>query len=398
MSKSIYDKSDKGVTNLLDVYHLIKKELGNIGKKMFKVPYAEITNEGVADHLNVTMQNIEDSKSSPKTFPHSQHFISRPTQYEMVPIFNYGKQDFYGHPLPIHRSGKNHAKNRLINTDYFSMDATIKPLQIAPGDVVVQGRQNNAMTFGKRQFKSNPTIRIGNDMFGRSTKKGFMTEAEILRAADDINYPIFYNPNVDGSSIHMLNGANPGIQLDVEVDLSTKRVHKQFYERSLQYTFQTERNDSENKVVIASDHLIFYTKGLDDPIGHDINMLASGNVYINSFRNIILATPTREEDNETEIGTIRIGNGEEPTGLPLSTMQPVVKGVDFQEAMKEVVSIFNFIRSQFKSLANGGIGVDRRGVGHAYSLKGAPIKILERKIETLEKRLSETLSDKVFTE
>lgn len=394
----IYDRTQGGLTNLSDVYHLIKKEIGNLGKKMFKVPYAEVLNEGEADHYNVTMQNVNDGKSTPLAYPSSHYFIARPTQYEMVPVFSYLKQDFYGHPLPIHRSEKNHAKSRLVNTDKFSMNINVRKLQIAPGDVVVQGRYDHAMTFGKRQFKDNPQIRIGNDIFGREAKEGFITEAEHKRTKDDLNYPIFYNPNIDGSSIHILNGANPGIELDVEIELSGKKSHKRFYDRSLRYTFQTERNDSENKVLIASDHLIFYTKGLDNPIGHDINMLASGNVSINSFRNIILATPSREEDGETEIGTIRLGNGEEPTGLPLSTMQPVVKGVDFLEAMKEVVSIFNYIRSQFKSLANGGIGVDRRGVGHAYSLKGAPIKLLERKIETLEKRISETLSDKVFTE
>ena len=79
-------------------------------------------------------------------------------------------------------------------------------------------------------------------------------------------------------------------------------------------------------------------------------------------------------------------------------MQPIVKGVDFQEAMVEVVSLFNFVRSQFKSLANGGIGVDRHGVGHANSLKGAPIKVMDMKIKSLEKLLSRTLSDKVYTE
>jgi hypothetical protein len=396
---SLFNRKDSGLVDLNAVYHLIKSEVKNISKRIFNVPYGEVMAEGKPNIHRVTLSNISHGTTDTNAMPASHYFIAKPTQYEIVPIFKYLKQSFYGHPLPIHGSEKNHAKLRLVGTDNFSPNLVgTKKIEIAPGDVVVQGRQNHSMTFGKTKALQTGTIRIGNDIFGRSKKKGFLSDEYIQRASEDLNFPIFYNPNIDGSSIYMLNQKNAGIDLEIEVELSGNKEHKRFYERSLINTFNTERNDSLNKVLIASDHLIFYTKGLDDPIGHDINMLASGNVFINSFRNVIIATPSRKDDGETEIGTVRIGNGEEPTGLPLSTMQPIVKGVDFQEAMVEVVSLFNFVRSQFKSLANGGIGVDRHGVGHANSLKGAPIKVMDMKIKSLEKLLSRTLSDKVYTE
>ena len=48
-----------------------------------------------------------------------------------------------------------------------------------------------------------------------------------------------------------------------------------------------------NKIIMSSDSMYFYTKGLNsvDKSTHDISMLSSGNVLINSFRNIIITTP-----------------------------------------------------------------------------------------------------------
>jgi len=398
---SLFDRSDSGLVDLDDVFHFVKEQIGQIKRKIFKVPYGEVVFEGESDVEPVTIKNISHQTSDAFVMPASQHFISKPVDREIVPLFSYMGESFYGHPMPIHQSSRNHGKIELTRTKYFkASDVTTRPIEIAPGDVVVQGRLNHSINLGKSQFANYPTIKIANNIHSRDVKKPFISEKQITREEQDLNYPMFYNVNLDGSSIHMLGGGGTGIDLAEEVELSGKKGHKDFLERSLNNTFTPDRQVGKtlNKILISSDHLIFYTKGLDAPAGHNIEMLASGNVFINSFQNVIISTPKTSKNQEQVIGRIQLGNGENPTGLPLSTMQPVVKGVDFQEAMNEVVSIFNFIRSQFKSLANGGIGVDRRGVGHAYSLKGAPIKILERKIETLEKRLSETLSDKVYTE
>ena len=106
---------------------------------------------------------------------------------------------------------------------------------------------------------------------------------------------VFHDPNIDGSSFYMLSGkvgtTNPGIDIDTEVVLSKSSTQIKYKDEVLRQTFRPDSLVS-NKIIMSSDSMYFCIKGLNsvDKSTHDISMLSSGNVLINSFRNIIITT------------------------------------------------------------------------------------------------------------
>ena len=87
--------------------------------------------------------------------------------------------------------------------------------------------------------------------------------------------------------------------------LSKSSTQIKYKDEVLRQTFRPHSLVS-NKIIMSSDSMYFYTKGLNsvDKSTHDISMLSSGNVLINSFRNIIITTP--KVNKSENMGRIKI--------------------------------------------------------------------------------------------
>ena len=151
---------------------------------------------------------------------------------------------------------------------------------------------------------------------------------------------------------------------------------------------------------MSSDSLMFYTKGLNDNKGHDISMLSSGNVFINSFRNVFITTPEVVypfEDKEIPEGRISLGSQRDPGDTPNSKVQPVVRGLNYKETIEDVLELLEFVVENFKNLSEGGMAVDKDGSSITGEAQAPVIKILNDKIKSVKNKLDEDLSKKVFT-
>ena len=400
-----------GLPNLNQIYHFIKSKLQDEGQVDNKVPEARVVSEvKTMDAENKIQLDELGSKRRRTMKPHSMHFLSLPVQYEYTPMYEMEGQKFYGHPLPIYDSLTNHSKSIPNRTSAFAPNGSVKSFATNPGDVAVQGRYGHIIHLTKHTITDKPQLRITNGTQTRPNKdiKKFMAnrskdaENEYLVQKSDPMAPVFHDPNIDGSSIYLLSGktgaTNPGIDIDTETLLGESSIQLKYKDEVLRQTFRPQDLIS-NKILISSDSMYFYTKGLNstDTGTHDISMLSSGNVMINSFRNIIITTPKVSKGEN--IGRIQLGNNKDPDPKknPLSPMQPLVKGYDYNQTMGEVIETLNTVHRMFTVLKEGGLSSDDNGLVKATGLNRL-VGSLRRKIKTLEKTLKYDLSEKVFTE
>lgn len=405
------DIDSSGLPNLNQIYHFIKSKLQDDGESENKVPEARVVSETkTMDAENKIQLDELGSKRRRTMKPHSMHFLSLPVQYEYTPMYEVDGQKFYGHPLPIYDSLANHSKSIPNRTSAFAPNSSVKTFATNPGDVAVQGRYGQIIHLTKHTITDKPQLRITNGPQMRPNKdiKKFManrskdSENEYLIQKTDTTVPVFHDPNIDGSSFYMLSGkagaTNPGIDIDTETILSKSPTQIKYKDEVLRQTFRPHSLVS-NKIIMSSDSMYFYTKGLNstDTGTHDISMLSSGNVLINSFRNIIITTP--KVNKGENIGRIQLGNNRspDPKGNPLSPMQPLVKGYDYNHTMAEVIDTLNMVHRMFNVLKEGGLSSDSDGQVKATGLNRL-VKSLKRKITSLETTLKYDLSEKVFTE
>lgn len=396
---------DSGILNYNRAYHFIKKVVrestNSIGN--FLIPHGKVVAENNPGNSQsvISVQNFKD-KSTKEMKPASFHFLSVPTDQEFVPIFNHKDDQFYGHSLPIYDSLANNAKVTPKGTRAFKANFGINPIQITPGDVVVQGRYGHSLMFS--DMKGQATFRLANSMRSRNDDDIDTFNAEVPKLESEIrkdgSYPIFYNPNIDGSSFYMLKRTPPGVDLESELILAKKKHYRKYKENVLFQTFRDNHPGAEEKLFMSSDSLMFYTKGLNDNKGHDISMLSSGNVFINSFRNVFITTPEVVypfEDKEIPEGRISLGSQRDPGDTPNSKVQPVVRGLNYKETIEDVLELLEFVVENFKNLSEGGMAVDKDGSSITGEAQAPVITILNDKIKSVKNKLDEDLSKKVFT-
>lgn len=398
---------DSGILNFDRAYHFIKNEISSLRNSIAnikpRVPHGKVLSENSTEDAQsfVSIQNVEESTTNDAK-PSSFNFLSVPVEGEYVPIFNFGDDIFYGSTLPIYDSTQNNAKVIPKSTSRFKPNLTLNPIQVTPGDVVVQGRYGHNMVFS--DSKGSPTIRLANSMRSRvdTDIDVFNSNTPILqkKIRSDSSVPIFYNPNIDGSSLYMLKETPPGVDLDNETKLANKRHYVKYKDEVLRQTFVSNDYRSSEKIFMSSDSLLFYTKGLNDNVGHDISMLSSGNVFINSFRNVFITTPevtypTSDEDNPE--GRISLGSHRDPGTTPNAKVQPVVRGLNYQETITDILDVLKFVSENFKSLSEGGIAVDEDGSSVAGEAQAPVIQLLNDKIDSIKGKLNKDLSKKVFT-
>ena len=163
------DQHSGGLLNFNKSYKFIKDIVREImdGEPApeSKVPYASVYGENdITDpEGKVTTKNFKQSGNKKNIKPSSMHFISVPASKEVVPLFNYSDEQYYGPPLPIFDSLVNSSQTVPVSTRTFRPNLQINPIQLTPGDVVVQGRYGHAMTFSDANFRGKPTIRISNN-------------------------------------------------------------------------------------------------------------------------------------------------------------------------------------------------------------------------------------------
>ena len=402
--------ADSGILNYDRAYHFIKKIIKEVlwstDSPTQSVPAGKVLSENnPADSQGkINLQNFDDTTTK-MTKPASYHFISVPTVQEYVPIFNDkgSKTSYYGHPLPIFDSLQNNSKVVPTSTDRFIPDLTKNPIQITPGDVVVQGRYGNNLMFS--DMKGYPTFRLVNSMrsrenLDRAEFNRFTPEYE-NQISEDVSMPIFYNPNVDGSSFYMLTGGTPpGVDLDSETVLAKTKRFTKYKNKVLAQTFRDNHLGVSEKLFMSSDSIMFYTKGLNHNSGHDISMLSSGNIFLNSFRNVFITTPdVTYHDREEEIpeGRISLGSHRDPGTSPNAIVQPVVRGLNYQETIEDILDTLKFITDNFKNLADGGVAVDKDGSAITGDAQQPIINLLNDKIDGIKTKLTNDLSKKVFT-
>tara|TARA_B100002019_G_scaffold167940_1_gene145260 strand:+ start:1508 stop:2725 length:1218 start_codon:yes stop_codon:yes gene_type:complete len=397
--------SDSGILNYDKAYHFIKKIISSVIKEeaISTVPHGKVESENspADNQTSVSIRNTQEG-SMKGMKPASFHFLSVPVVSEYVPIYNYKDEQFFGNSMPIYDSLHNNAKVLPKNTTEFRPDFGKNPIQVTPGDVVVQGRYGHSLMFS--DMKGQATFRIGNSMRSRDDKDidVFNSETPNLEKAikSDGSYPIFYNPNIDGSSFYMLKRTPPGVDLESELILAKKKHYRTYKENVLFQTFRDNHPGAEEKLFMSSDSLLFYTKGLNDNKGHDISMLSSGNVFINSFRNVFITTPEVVypfENKEIPEGRISLGSQRDPGDTPNSKVQPVVRGLNYKETIEDVLELLEFVVENFKNLSEGGMAVDKDGSSITGEAQAPVIKILNDKIKSVKNKLDEDLSKKVFT-
>ena len=401
-----------GLPTLNQIYHFIKSKFEDDGIGTPAVPSARVVSEAkTMDAENKIQLDELDSKRRRMMKPHSMHFLSLPVQYEYSPIYEVDGQKFHGHPLPIFDSLANNSKSITNKTQAFTPNSNVNTFAYNPGDVAVQGRYGQTIHLTKHTITDKPQTRITNGSQTRTNSdiKTFMknrsvdAENEYLIQKSNTDSPVFHDPNIDGSSIYMLSGktgaTNPGIDIDTEALLSESGTQLKYKDEVLRQTFRPQSVVS-NKILISSDSLYFYTKGLNsaDKDTHDISMLSSGNVLINSFRNIIITTP--KVSSGENIGRIQLGNNKDPDPQknPLSPMQPLVKGFDYRQTMNEMISTLEMIGRMFEVMADGGLSADSDGQVKATGIKRSAKSTLPKQINSIKKTLEHDLSLKVFTE
>ena len=401
--------ADSGILNYDRAYHFIKKivkdVLGSSSSAIQSVPAGKVLseNEPGDSQSGITIQNF-DENTTKTAKPSSYHFISVPTIQEYVPIFNdKSSNSYYGNPLPIFDSLQNNSKVIPRSSDRFIPDLSKNPIQITPGDVVVQGRYGNNLMFS--DMKGYPTFRLVNSMRSREPSdrvrfNRFTPERE-RTVSEDVSMPVFYNPNIDGSSIYMLAGGTPpGVDLESETVLAKKKHFIKYKNRVLSQTFRDNDMRNSEQIFMSSDSLTLYTKGLNNNDGHDISMLSSGNIFLNSFRNVFITTPdVTYHDREEEIpeGRISLGSHRDPGTSPNAIVQPIVRGLNYQETIEEILDTLKFITDNFKNLADGGVAVDKDGSAITGDAQQPIINLLNDKIDGIKKKLVNDLSKKVFT-
>jgi len=406
------DKDTLGLPTLNQIYHFIKSKFKDDGLGTPTVPDGRVVNESETMDAENSISVDDITTSRRRTMkPHSMHFLSIPVQYEYSPIYQSDGQKFYGHPLPIYDSLANNSKSIPSSTTKFSPNGSINTFAFNPGDVAIQGRYGQAIHLTKHTITDKPQTRITNGSQTRTNSdiKTFMknrsvdAENEYLIQKSNTDSPVFHDPNIDGSSIYMLSGktgaTNPGIDIDTEALLGQSGTQLKYKDEVLRQTFRPQSVVS-NKILISSDSLYFYTKGLNsaDKDTHDISMLSSGNVLINSFRNIIITTP--KVSSGENIGRIQLGNNKDPDPQknPLSPMQPLVKGFDYRQTMNEMISTLEMIGRMFEVMADGGLSADSDGQVKATGIKRSAKSTLPKQINSIKKTLEHDLSLKVFTE
>tara|TARA_R100000008_G_scaffold79938_1_gene61985 strand:+ start:365 stop:1588 length:1224 start_codon:yes stop_codon:yes gene_type:complete len=398
---------DSGILNFDRAYHFVKNEIASLKNSIQnikpKVPFGKVKSENKPEDAQsiVSVQNLEENTNKPAK-PSSFHFISVPTAGEFVPIYNYKDDIFYGNSLPIFDSLVNNAKVLPKGSKRFKPDFSINPLQVTPGDVVVQGRYGHGMMFS--DAKGQPTFRIGNSFRSRPKEDvdQFLSDTPVLqkKIRSDVSMPIFYNPNIDGSSFYMLKRIPAGVDLDSETVLAKKKHYTDYKDNVLRQTFNDWDGRSDSKIFMSSDSLLFYTKGLNNNSGHDISMLSSGNIFLNSFRNVFITTPEiTYKDNDVNIpeGRISLGSHRDPGTSPNSVVQPVVRGLNYQETISDILDTLKFITENFKNLADGGVAVDKDGSAVTGDAQAPIINLLNDKIDSIQDKLNNDLSKKVFT-
>jgi hypothetical protein len=398
---------DGGILNFDRGYHFVKKlvkeTVTDLIPKSQTVPYGKVKSENKPNDAQstVSIHNIPENTTK-QAKPSSFHFISVPVEGEYVSIYNHKDDIFYGNSLPIFDSLVNNAKVLPKSSKRFKPDFSINPLQVTPGDVVVQGRYGHGMMFS--DAKGQPTFRIGNSF--RSRPKididQFNSSTPVLqkKIRTDVSYPIFYNPNLDGSSFYMLKRIPVGVDLDSEAVLANKKHYTDYKDNTLRQTFNDSDNRSDEKIFMSSDSLLFYTKGLNNNVGHDISMLSSGNIFLNSFKNVFITTPeVTYKDNDKDIpeGRISLGSHRDPGTMANSKVQPVVRGLNYQETITDILDTLKFITENFKNLADGGVAVDKDGSAVTGDAQTPIINLLNDKINSIQDKLNNDLSKKVFT-
>ena len=413
------DQHSGALLNFSKSYKFIKKIVREVMDGMpapeSKVPYASVYGENdVADpEGKVSTKNFKQSNKK-NIKPSSMHFISVPASKEVVPLFNYSDSQFYGPPLPIFDSMVNSSQTIPVSTQNFKPNLQINPIQLTPGDVVVQGRYGHAMTFSDASYRGKPTIRISNHFRARGydEMKVFNADAPVLEDATNVSpkIPIFPDPNVDGSSIYLLSGGTPpNIDLKSELALANNPRFTKYHDDVLNSPGQTDgeiktpaffHKDAtiEDSLLISSDSIFLYTKGLNNNGGKDISMLASGNVKINSYNNIVLTVPEvkyPDAVDSTYSGTIRLGSNSSISDLANGEMQPAIRGNSYKQTITDILDLLELITDNLASIAGGGIAVDKNG----NSIEGGfdmMKKLLEGNIQSVRKKLDLDLAKKVY--
>ena len=392
------DKDTGGLLNFSKAYHFIKQEVNEAVDAIriaFKIPSAKvISSVNPADNQQKISTFTEDSQMN-NMKPSSMHFISSPVINEMVPVFAYDSSRFYGPPLPIYDSITNSAQLVPTATSEYKPDFGVSPIQITPGDVAVQGRYGHAIVLSDKE--SRPTIRIGNGFRSRDASDVEVFNADEfsseLNSAQNSNasIPNFFDPNVDGSSIYLLKNSSPGIDLKTEAKLNgTERIvdyEKKVLSSPVGATFAQNKSVND-KMLLSSNSIFIYTKGANYN-NHNISVLSSGHLSLNSMKNIFITTPAVDEDEKS--GFIYIGTSENRGLLPNSPMQPAVRGLNYLNTMVgiskasdtegaklgdgSVLGILKNLTDALDNLANGGIAVDGNGVSKSdISAISKPIK------------------------
>lgn len=388
MSQGRPSKNSKGLLNFSKAYHFIRQEINEAIQDLrisFKVPTAKVIGSNSPGDNQTKISTFRDNSTFDNMKPSSMHFVSSPVEKEVVPIFEFGNDSFYGQPLPIYDSLTNTAQLIPKDSPDFNPDLSVSPIQITPGDVVVQGRYGHAMVFSDNF--SRPTLRIGNsfrsrdpfdvDLFNTSE---FASKLNIAQTADP-SIPNFFDPNVDGGSIYLLRNTAPGIDLETEAMLNGEERISTYNKKVLSApaggTFQQNRNVN-NKMLLSSDNIFIYTKGANYR-NHDINVLSSGNLTLNSMNNIFITTPAVDEKSVS--GIIYIGTSENRGLTPNATMQPAVRGLNYLSTMcgiakandtrsskigeESVLGILKQIITGLERVANGGLSVDGDGTSNS---------------------------------
>ena len=386
------DKNSGGLLNPFKAYHFIKKLVDEaVGRLEISknVPVAKVVGENNPADNQVNVSFHGDGTNQVKDMkPASMHFVSVPVTKEITPVFNYDDTDFYGPPLPIYDSLVNQSQLTPYESSEFKPNFSISPIQLTPGDVAVQGRYGHAIVFSDAKGIGKPTIRIGNSFRSRDvadvkkfeSSQGEFGEQIEKESRRDSTMPIFFNPNIDGSSLYFLKNSSPGIDISIETELSGNQALVNYDKNVLSPTkggmFQQKSPFVSERMVLASDSIFIYTKGANK-IDRNISVLSSGQLTLNSMKNIFITTP--DVDVDEGIGRIYIGNNSNPSRLTKGNMQPAVRGLEYLNTMVGLpgefelaiggnkissTSVLGIIRSlaiAVGKLANGGISIDRNG-------------------------------------
>ena len=127
-------------------------------------------------------------------------------------------------------------------------------------------------------------------------------------------------------------------------------------------------------------------------------MLASGNVKINSYNNIVLTVPEvkyPDAVDKTYSGTIRLGSNASISDLANGEMQPAIRGNSYKQTITDILDLLELLSDNLASLAGGGIAVDKNG----NSIEGGfdvMKKLLDGNIQSVRKKLDLDLAKKVY--